>query len=146
MYLELFQSLYTVPPAITTFKGKDGYVAVTDIHFVSMCEHHLLPFIGKCGVVYHSNKKVIGISKIPRVIHYWSSRPNIQEDLTMNIAQDIMNRLRPHGVYVVMVAEHSCSTIRGIKARGSMTNTAAVLGEIDKAEALTLLKMHTNFK
>jgi len=146
MYLELFKGLYSDKPNITSFSGKDGYVAVTDIHFVSVCEHHLLPFIGKCGVVYHSKKKVIGISKIPRIIEYWSSRPNIQEDLTMNIAQDIMSRLKPHGVYVVMVAEHTCATIRGIRARGSMTNTASIIGEIDKGEALTLLKMHNNFK
>jgi GTP cyclohydrolase IA len=143
MYAEIFDGLYRKPPRITTFPGKDGYVAVTDIAFNSVCEHHLLPFIGKCGVVYHSKGRVIGISKIPRIVEYWSARPSIQEDLTMNIAQDIMQRLCPHGVYVVMSARHTCMEIRGVKARGSATNTATVLGTIDKDEAIRLLRSGT---
>lgn len=142
MYVEVFRSLYEPPPKITAFKAKDGYVAITDIFFHSFCEHHLLPFSGKCGVVYHSKGRVVGLSKIPRIIEYWSSRPNLQENLTMQIAEDIMERLKPNGVYVAMSAEHSCMNIRGVKARGSLTNTAAVLGRIDKEEALRLLNSH----
>lgn len=141
-YLELFDGLYTEPPRIATFKGEDGYVSVTNIYFRSFCEHHLLPYIGKCGVVYHSRGNVIGISKIPRIVEYWSSRPSIQENLTMQIAKDIMTRLKPHGVYVVMSAEHTCSSIRGVKARGSKTNTASMLGSIDTVEAMKLLTMN----
>lgn len=146
MYLEVFKGLYLDPPPLKSFTAKDGYVAVTDIYFSSFCMHHMLPFIGRCGVVYHSKGKVIGISKIPRIIDYWSSRPQIQEDLTMNIAEDIMTRLKPHGVYVVMSAEHSCSSIRGIKAMGSMTNTASLIGDIDKEEAIRLLNQQSFFR
>jgi GTP cyclohydrolase IA len=145
MYSELFHGLYEKPPRITTFKGEDGYVAVSDIHFNSVCEHHLLPFMGKCGVVYHSRGRVIGLSKIPRIVEHWSARPNIQENLTMQIAEDIKTRLRPYGVYVVMSARHSCMEIRGIKARGSITNTAVVLGDIDKDEAIRLLQAKNFF-
>lgn len=146
MYLEIFHGLYTNPPILKSFEAKDGYVAVTDIYFSSMCEHHLLPFIGRCGVVYHSRGRVAGISKIPRIVNYWSARPQIQENLTMQIAEDIMQRLRPHGVYVVMSAEHSCCSIRGVKAMGSVTNTASILGEIDKEEAIRLLHQQAFFR
>lgn len=145
MYSEVFRSLYSAPPAITTFPAEDGYVAVTDIYFNSFCEHHLLPFSGKCGVVYHSKGRVVGLSKIPRIVDYWCARPQIQENLTMQIARDIMKRLKPYGVYIAMSARHSCMEIRGIKARGSITNTAAVLGSIDKEEAIKLLTANNFF-
>lgn len=117
--------------------------------FVHNCSHHLLPFIGKCGVVYHaSNGKVIGISKIPRIVEFWASRPQLQENLTNQIAHDLMNNkiLSPKGVYVVMSAEHSCSVIRGVKAVGSKTNTAVILGDIDKKEANNLLSINKFFE
>lgn len=148
MYLEVFKGLYTKHPKVVTFEANDNYVCVTDIFFSSFCSHHLLPFTGKCGVVYHaSNGKVIGISKIPRIVEFWASRPQLQENLTNQIAHDLMNNkiLHPKGVYVVMSAEHSCSVIRGIKAVGSKTNTAVILGDIDKEEANNLLGINKFF-
>jgi GTP cyclohydrolase I len=147
MYVnELFNGLYTEPPVITTFDdGADGYVCVKDIFFHSLCEHHLLPFFGKCAVVYYSKKEVIGLSKIPRIVKYWSSRPQLQERLTRQIAEDIMKRLKPNGVYVVMSAQHLCMEFRGIQAIGSKTNTALLLGDIDKDEAIRLLEINKFF-
>ncbi len=142
MYLELFKGLYCTPPKITMFKAEDSYVCISDIYFNSICEHHLLPFMGKCSVVYHTNNGVvIGLSKIPRIVDYWSSRPQLQERLTEQIAEDLMRRLNPLGVYVFMSAEHSCVNIRGIKSRGCRTNTAVIRGDIDKQEAIRLLKI-----
>lgn len=149
MYLEVFSGLYDKPPKVTVFEADEGYVCVTNIFFTSFCEHHLLPFIGQCGVVYHSDgSNVIGLSKIPRIVHYYAKRPQLQERLTNQIAKHIMNHklLKPKGVYVQMAAEHSCMSIRGIKARDSVTNTAVMLGEIDKVEAEKLLIANTHFK
>lgn len=145
-YIELFSGLYEKAPEITTFSGEEGYVAVTNIPFVSMCSHHLMPFSGSVGVVYHSSGKVIGLSKIPRIINYWAARPNLQEDLTMQIASDIMKRLKPYGIYVAITASHSCMEHRGVKAHGAVTNTATVLGDIDKREAISLLQMTTTLQ
>lgn len=145
-YLEMFSGLYSPAPKITTFKAPDGYVAITDIPFNSTCEHHLLPFKGRCGVVYYSKKKVIGLSKIPRIVNYWASRPQLQEQLTSQIADDIMSRLKPYGVYVVMTGQHSCMEIRGVKSHGSVTNTDAARGKIDIVGAMRLLQQHSNFK
>lgn len=147
MYVdELFSGLYNEKPTIKTFQVKDKqYVSITDIYFTSFCEHHLLPFYGKCGVVYFTEGEVIGLSKIPRIVEYWSSRPQLQEQLTNQIAEDLMERLKPLGVYVAMSAEHMCMQIRGIKARGSKTNTAKMLGEIDKQESMRLLQMDKFF-
>jgi GTP cyclohydrolase I len=145
MYVEVFKGLYEESPAIKTFPAEDGYVAVTNISFSSFCEHHLLPYTGRCGVVYHSKGRVVGLSKIPRIVEYWSARPSIQENLTMQIARDIMTRVKPHGVYVAISAEHSCVSIRGVKSRESVTNTASLLGRIEKDEAIRLLTTNNFF-
>lgn len=115
--------------------------------YVHNCEHHLLPFFGKCGVVYVVNDSgtIIGLSKIPRIINYFSSKPQLQERLNKEIAEYIMKTLKPIGVYVVMSAVHSCVSIRGVKARGSITNTAVMLGDIDKDEAIRLLEINKFF-
>lgn len=141
MYIEIFDGVYAEPPEIKVFPNtKETYVAVSNILFASVCEHHLLPFTGVCGVVYHAVSSVVGLSKIPRVVKYWASRPQLQERLTEQIAQDIFNSpLQPKGVYVEMSAEHTCMTIRGIKSRGSITNTSTIEGDIDKYEAHRLL-------
>lgn len=140
MYVEeIFNGMYTDAPPIKVFDGDKGYICVTNIKFTSTCEHHLLPFIGKCDIVYFAKNKVIGLSKLARIVRYWSARPQLQERLTAQIAKDIMKRLEPNGVYVVMSAEHSCMTIRGVKAEGAKTVTASLLGDIDKNEAETLL-------
>ncbi len=145
-YIEMFSGMYQDPPKITTFVADDGYVSISDIPFNSTCEHHLLPFKGRCGIVYASKNKVIGLSKIPRIINYWSARPQLQERLTAQIADDIMERLKPHGIYVVMVGQHSCMEIRGVKSHGSVTTTDAIRGKIDLQGAMRLLQQHSYFK
>lgn len=108
---------------------------------VHNCEHHILPFTGSIGIVYHSkNDKVIGLSKLARIARYWAARPQLQERLGDQIATDIMERLQPEGVFVVISATHSCMSIRGVKAQAAITNTATLRGNIDKDEALKLLK------
>lgn len=149
MYLELFNGLYTNPPKMKLFDGNSNYVCVTDIPFVSFCEHHLLPFFGKCGIVYFTRSgKIVGLSKLARLVKYLSSKPQLQENLTDEIANYVMNikGLDVLGVYVVISAEHSCMTIRGIKAIGSITNTAKIIGDIDKDEAIKLLTINNFFR
>lgn len=149
MYLELCKGLYEPAPIPKLFKANRGYVCVTDIIFSSMCEHHLLPFFGKCGVVYWTeDDMVLGLSKIARIVDWCSARPNLQENLTKEIADRIwdISGLNVKGIYVVMSAEHTCMTIRGIKAKGSVTNTAFMSGDIDKEEAIGLLTAHSLFK
>lgn len=149
MYLEVFNGLYTDAPEPKLFKANSGYICVTDISFSSMCEHHLLPFFGKCGVVYWTDSgMVLGLSKIARIVEWCSARPQLQEKLTEKIAQKIgtIPELEVKGVYVVMSAEHTCMTMRGIKAMGSITNTAVMAGDIDKEEAIQLLTAQSLFK
>lgn len=149
MYLEIFSGLHTKPPRIKTFQEGEpySYVCISNNYFSSMCAHHLLPFIGKCGVVYVVNDSgtVIGLSKIPRIINYFSKKPQMQEKLTKEIANYIMKVLKPLGVYVVMSASHACTELRGVKARGTKMNTAIMLGDIDKEEAIKLLEINKFF-
>lgn len=149
-YLEAFEGLYTDKPKVTVFESKNklDYVCVSNIPIVSWCEHHLLPFTGKCGVVYYSKeKKLIGLSKIVRLVNYFSARPNTQENLTSTIADELMNlkEIKMEGVYVIITAQHSCMIVRGVKAKGSFTNTAAIRGDIDKKEAIELLEINNFF-
>ena len=150
-FLDSFNGLYNEKPKITTFDlyEKPDYVSVTNIPIVSWCEHHLLPFVGKCGIVYYTkNKKIIGLSKLVRIVKYYASRPQTQENLTVQIANEIMNmsELKVEGVYVIISAQHTCMTIRGINAIGSYTNTASIRGNIDKNEAIHLLSINNFFK
>ena len=124
----------------------DEMVIVRDIAFSSMCEHHLLPFIGKAHVAYipGAHGKVCGLSKLARVVDGYSRRLQVQERLTVQIADAIMHRLDAAGVLVVMEAEHMCMSIRGAMKPGSSTTTSAVRGILKsnpatRAEALTLL-------
>ena len=124
----------------------DEMVIVKDVAFSSLCEHHLLPFIGTAHVAYIPgiDGRVCGLSKLARVIDGYSRRLQVQERLTVQIADAIMDRLHASGVLVVMTAEHLCMTIRGARKPGSMTTTSAVRGTLKsnpttRAEALTLL-------
>jgi GTP cyclohydrolase I len=149
MYLEIFEGLHTKPPQIKTFQEGEpySYVCISNNYFTSFCSHHLLPFTGKCGIVYVVNDSgiVIGLSKIPRIINYFSSKPQLQEILTKEIAEYIMKTLKPLGLYIVMSGRHSCMEIRGVKAKGSITNTAVMRGDIDKEEAIRLLQINNFF-
>ncbi len=131
MYAEVFQGLHQDPSVHLkkVFTQKyDELVLVKDIRFDSFCEHHLLPFSGIAHVAYIPNGRVVGLSKIPRIIDVLSRRPQIQERLTEEIADLMMHELDAKGVAVVMEASHSCMTIRGVHKPGSTLVTSAMRG------------------
>lgn len=107
-----------------------------DITFYSMCEHHLLPFFGKAHIAYIPNGEVVGISKLARTVEVYARRPQIQEQMTSQIADAIMDNLGAKGVFVLVEAEHMCMTMRGIKKPGSKTVTIATRGEFETEESL----------
>ena len=105
-------------------------VIVKDIDFYSLCEHHLLPFFGKCHVAYLPRHQVIGLSKIPRLVEMFSRRLQLQERLTNQIARTILDKVSPHGVAVVMEATHLCMAMRGVEKQNSVAVTSAMLGGV----------------
>ena len=110
--------------------GYDELVVLRDIRVVSFCEHHMLPFLGKAHVGYLPNDRVVGISKLARVVQGFARRLQIQEKLTAEIAQAIQDILQPQGVGVVIVSEHSCMTMRGVNTPGSRLTTSSLLGVV----------------
>ena len=134
-YRELFSG-YDVDPREylqRTFEEVGGYdelVILKDIRVVSFCEHHMLPVIGRAHVGYLPTDRVVGISKLARVVNGFARRLQIQEKLTAEIAEAIQDILRPQGVGVVIEAEHSCMTLRGVNTPGSMLMTSRLLGVI----------------
>jgi len=123
----------------------DEMVIVKDIDFSSLCEHHLLPFIGKCHVAYMPGRKIVGLSKIPRLVEMFSRRLQVQERLTTQIASTINEVLQPRGVAVVMEAVHLCMMIRGVEKQNSKAITSAMLGSFrenaeTRAEFMDLIK------
>ena len=106
----------------------DDMVIVRDIEFYSLCEHHILPFFGKCHVGYIPNKRIVGLSKIPRIIDMFARRLQVQERLTDQIAQALNEVLQPQGVAVIMEAQHMCMMIRGVEKQHSSTLTNVMLG------------------
>ncbi len=120
-------------------------VIVRDIDFFSLCEHHLVPFYGKCHVAYIPNGKIIGLSKIPRIVEVFARRLQVQERLTQQIADTIYAHLKPQGVGVVMEARHLCMMMRGVEQHDSAATTSAMLGTFrddvkTRTEFLTLLQ------
>ncbi len=150
MYAEIFQGLHQDPARHLTklFTQKyDEMVLVRDIQFESTCEHHLLPFTGKVHVAYIPNGKVVGLSKIPRMVDVLAKRPQLQERLTEEIADLLMSQLDAKGVAVVIEASHSCMTIRGVHKSGSSMVTSALRGickerPATRAEILALINAH----
>lgn len=149
MYAEIFSGLREDPAKLlTVFKQGDHeeMVMVKDIPFYSVCEHHLVPFIGKAHVVYIPTKgKITGLSKLVRVVEAFAKRPQVQERLTGQIADCLMNNLKPRGVLVVIEAEHLCMAMRGVKKPGTTAVTSAVRGVFQhdsktRSEALSLIK------
>lgn len=122
----------TTPPDIkwTTFpaEGVDEMITVRDIPFTSVCEHHVIPFIGMAHVGYIPNEVLPGLSKVARTVQHFAKRLQIQERLTRQVADYLHENLQPHGVIVVMDAEHFCMTIRGVQVPGAKTRTTAVKG------------------
>ena len=148
MYAEMFSGLTEDPEKHLKFfeeKSNDEMVIVRDIPFSSMCEHHLLPFVGKAHIAYIPNgNKLIGLSKIARIVDNFAKRPQVQERLTHDIADFLYKKMDAKGVAVIIEAEHMCMSIRGAKASGSKTQTSALRGNIrsdarTRAEALALL-------
>lgn len=131
MYAEMFSGLHADPrPHLQKFftEEYDEIVLIRDISFCSMCEHHLLPFIGKAHIGYMPNGKVIGLSKLARVVEVVSRRPQVQERMTEEIANLLVSELDAKGVAVVVEASHSCMTIRGVRKPGSVCVTSAMKG------------------
>lgn len=119
----------------TTFESDvDEMVIVKDIHFASSCEHHLLPFFGKVHVAYIPNQKIVGISKLPRAVQFHSKGMQTQEHLTQKIAKAIAENLDCSNVAVVIEAEHTCMSARGVKLHDSTTQTSALLGSFKSGE------------
>lgn len=134
-YRELFAGYESDPREYLerTFEEVGGYdelVILKDIRVVSFCEHHMLPFLGKAHVGYLPSDRVVGISKLARVVHGFARRLQIQEKLTAEIAEAIQDILKPKGVGVVIVSEHSCMTMRGVNTPGSRLTTSTLLGEV----------------
>lgn len=148
MYEEIFSCIGKNPKqAITVFEteGHEEMVILRDIPFHSMCEHHLMPFYGKAHVAYIPRRdRLAGLSKLARVVEMVSRRPQLQERITTQVADTIMKVLKPHGVLVIVEAEHLCMTMRGVKKPGSRMITSAVRGVFQKSvvtrnEALQLI-------
>ena len=129
---EMFAELLTSEPfRPTTFPNDAGYdelVLVSDIAFTSLCEHHLLPFRGVAHVGYLPGERIVGLSKLARLVHAFARRPQVQERMTAQIADWLRDNLAPRGVGVVLEAEHLCMSIRGVQAAGARTVTSTLYG------------------
>ena len=148
MYAELFMGIGVDPKAELTVSYEEGHremVILRDIPFYSMCEHHLLPFYGVVHIGYIPKGNIVGVSKLARVVETLSRRPQLQERLTTQIAEAILEALQPEGVAVVIQAEHMCMTIRGVKKPGTNIITSATRGlfrtrAATRAEFLSLVQ------
>ena len=147
-YKEMFSGLYQRPDEVlaTTFDlNHNELVIVKNIDIFSVCEHHLLPFVGKASVGYipNNNGQITGLSKLARLIDVYAKRPQVQERLTSQVADALMRILKPQGVIVVIECEHFCMSMRGVSKPGSKTTTSVVRGNLQEPalrhEALTLI-------
>jgi GTP cyclohydrolase I len=147
-YKEMFSGLYQRPDEVlaTTFDlNHNELVIVKNIDIFSVCEHHLLPFVGKASVGYipNNNGQITGLSKLARLIDVYAKRPQVQERLTSQVADALMRILKPQGVIVVIECEHFCMSMRGVGKPGSKTTTSVVRGNLQdpalRHEALTLI-------
>lgn len=149
MYTEVVGGLHDDPARhleVQFEADHDEMIMVRDIAFSSICEHHLVPFIGRAHVAYipGSDGRITGLSKLARLVDGYARRPQVQERLTSQVADQLMDRLEPKGALVVMQAEHLCMSMRGVRKPGALTVTSAVRGifktnESTRAEAMTLI-------
>jgi GTP cyclohydrolase I len=145
-YAEMFSPR---PFDLTTFPNDAGYdelIIARSIPVESVCEHHLLPFVGVAHVGYLPGERILGLSKLARVVELFARRPQVQERLTQQIADWLQDQLAPRGVGVVIAAEHLCMTVRGVRAAGANTITSALHGQLrdaaTRAEFFTLIAAH----
>jgi len=138
MFLEMFHGLREgAEPQVTTFPNEEAYSAMVmerDIPFYSMCAHHLVPFYGHAHIAYIPGKRIVGLSKIPRILEFYAKRPQIQERLTEQVADYLWSKLEPLGVMVVIEARHLCVEMRGVKKPGALTVTSAIRGAFENAK------------
>lgn len=133
-YREILGGLRSPEPTLSTFpnaRGHKGIVAVTDIPFYSVCAHHFLPFFGSAHVGYLPASRLIGLSKVSRAVDFYARRPQLQEDLTEQIASLLQERLEPKGLIVALEARHLCMEMRGVSRTGVLTKTTAVRGALE---------------
>ena len=150
MYEEIFSGMRQDPLKVLkvlTLENYDEIVLIRDIPFCSLCEHHMMPFIGKAHVAYlPSGGRITGLSKLARIVELEARKLQVQERMTMQVADDIMEALKPRGVMVVLAAEHLCMTVRGVKKPGTLTVTSVVRGifrenPATRAEAMALIRV-----
>ena len=148
MYLEMFDGLRSgAEPRITTFPNDEGYehmVMERDIPFYSMCSHHFVPFYGHAHIAYVPGDHIIGLSKFSRIVEFYAKRPQLQERLTEQVVEFLVEKLAPKGAMVVIEARHLCVEMRGVRKAGALTVTSALRGLFHKKplreEFLDLLK------
>jgi len=145
-YAELFEGLYMDPPEVMLEpKGEcNDMLALKDIDVVSICRHHLLPFRAAASIAYIPKENLIGLSKLPRIVNYFARRPQIQEELSNQIANFIMEKVDPLGVIVIIQGKHECVSCRGVREKDSTFITSAIRGvfgeQTVRNEALLLLR------
>ncbi|HEV8536948.1 MAG TPA: GTP cyclohydrolase I FolE [Candidatus Limnocylindria bacterium] len=135
MYRELFAGLERDEPRLRTFPNREGYsemVTVLDIPFYSLCAHHFLPFFGSAHVGYIPSDRIVGLSKIARVVDHYARRPQLQERMTEQILGLLRDRLQPRGVMVVLQGRHLCMEMRGVSKPRVVTTTSAIAGAFDE--------------
>jgi GTP cyclohydrolase IA len=147
MYIEMFRGLTEgAEPSVTTFPNEENYrsmVVEREIPFYSMCVHHFVPFYGHAHIAYIPDQRIVGLSKLPRILEFYAKRPQLQERLTEQVADFLWTRLEPLGAMVVVEARHLCVEMRGVKKPGALTVTSALRGCFEdrnvRAEFLSFL-------
>lgn len=138
LYLEMFHGLREgAEPDVTTFPNQEGYSAMVmerDIPFYSMCAHHFVPFYGHAHIGYIPGPRIVGLSKLPRILEFYAKRPQLQERLTEQVADYLWRNLSPLGAMVVIEARHLCVEMRGVKKPGALTVTSALRGCFEERE------------
>ena len=153
MYMEMFHGLREGSlPKVTTFPNEGDYhhmVIEKEIPFYSMCAHHFVPFYGHAHIAYIPESRIVGLSKLPRILEFYAKRPQLQERLTEQVAEFLWTTLRPQGVMVVIEARHLCVEMRGVKKTGALTTTSALRGCFAdrkvREEFLALLSRQTSW-